>query len=268
MNTMEVTIELVGKKQQWIFSKPEIRLGREVNNDVRLSGSEFEMVSRSHAILRVEGDACYVEDASSPNGTFVNGKQVQRVKLFPADVVRLGADGPELKVRFVSHAGGNEPTIAGPGGPKQHAHAIPTIGKPAPAAPAPEAGAGAEMIMLEQKLDGLKKMLSVTLAVVVILAGIVVYQGYMISHTQDTVVQMRRQATDAVAQFTPALNEKLAEFQKRSDDMQSVVNGFDARVKASEDEFVNRMNRELPATLDRYIEHKVNEVRGGKGLQK
>src|SRR6516162_3283287 len=181
---MEVTIELVGKKQQWIFNQPEIKVGREAGNDVRLAGNEFDMVSRSHALLRIENGACYVEDANSPNGTFLNGKQVQRAKLFSADVVRLGADGPELKVRFVPSASEVvQPTLAGVA-PRS------IVGKaPAPAlassTQADNAGI-AQMVVLEQKLDGLRKLLAATLALVAFLATIVIYQGYMISHTQDT----------------------------------------------------------------------------------
>src|SRR5206468_7792418 len=110
------------------------------------------------------------------------------------------------------------------------------------------ASSGAEMMVLEQQLLGMRKLLSITLGAIVVLIVVVVYQGYTISRTQDTVLQMRREATDAVSQFVPALDQKLQDFQKRADDMQSVVNGFDARVKKAEDEFADRMQKEVPAT--------------------
>ena len=41
--------------------------------DIDVSGfANSEIVSRVHANLRVEGDACYLEDVGSSNGTYVN----------------------------------------------------------------------------------------------------------------------------------------------------------------------------------------------------
>jgi pSer/pThr/pTyr-binding forkhead associated (FHA) protein len=266
---MEVTIELAGKNQQWVLNKAEIKMGREAGCDVRLSGDEFAMVSRFHAAVRVEDGDCFVEDANSPNGTFLNGKRVQRAKLFPADTVRLGNDGPELKVRFIPEAAPKviPPTIAGAGAERQlrsiRGSVVPKESSVAAASERPHELGNAEFVMLERKLDGMRKLLSVTLAVVILLAVIVIYQGYMISRTENTVVQLRRQAVDAVAQFTPALDQKIADFQKRADDMQVVIGGFDGKIQRAEDEFVRRMGKEVPAVMDQYIQNKIEEARGG-----
>ena len=48
-------------------------IGRDVNNSIVL---EDEFVSASHAALTYRGQAWYVEDLGSTNGTFVNGSQV------------------------------------------------------------------------------------------------------------------------------------------------------------------------------------------------
>lgn len=289
--TMEITFELVGKNKQWILNQPEVMIGRESGCDIRLSGDEFPTVSRFHAAIRFKNGNYFVEDANSPNGTFVNGKRVQETKLASSDIIRLGNGGPELKIRFVPEASAAElsptvtggaaaaagfaATIAGGGsGDRQ----VPSIGRsraaahpvgapspssaPAAAAPARDEG-NAEMIMLEQKLGSMQRLLLVILVVVVVLAGIVIYQGYLINQTEDTVVQMRRQATDAVSQFVPALDQRMTGFQKRADDMQAAMSGFDGKIKQAENEFIARMGKELPPIMDKYIQTKLDELKSG-----
>ncbi|MCD6416242.1 MAG: FHA domain-containing protein [Planctomycetes bacterium] len=47
-------------------------------------------LSRRHCIFSREGSAILVEDLGSTNGTFVNGKRVERAELNPGDTVRIG----------------------------------------------------------------------------------------------------------------------------------------------------------------------------------
>ena len=64
----------------------------------RLPSNEFAIndpsVSRKHAVLRVECGRCYVQDAASRYGTFVNGNQIlatqEAVEAVPGDVIRIG----------------------------------------------------------------------------------------------------------------------------------------------------------------------------------
>lgn len=62
--------------------------------DIDVSGfANSEIVSRVHANLRVEGDACYLEDVGSSNGTYVNNTplpQGNRHRLRPGDRISLG----------------------------------------------------------------------------------------------------------------------------------------------------------------------------------
>ncbi len=48
------------------------------------------LMSSSHAVVRAAGDAWFLEDAGSKNGSYVNGQRVQRVQLRDGDVVELG----------------------------------------------------------------------------------------------------------------------------------------------------------------------------------
>lgn len=67
--------------------KPVLLLGRDPASDVVIS---HPTVSRRHAKLEWDGRQLTVEDLSSSGGTFVNGTRVQRERLAPGDVLRLG----------------------------------------------------------------------------------------------------------------------------------------------------------------------------------
>ena len=62
--------------------------------DIDVSGfPNSEIVSRIHADIRIEGDACYIEDASSSNGTYINNLPLlpgNRHRLRPGDRISLG----------------------------------------------------------------------------------------------------------------------------------------------------------------------------------
>jgi len=62
--------------------------------DIDVSGfANSEIVSRIHADIRIEGDACYLEDAGSSNGTYVNNLPLlpgNRHRLRPGDRISLG----------------------------------------------------------------------------------------------------------------------------------------------------------------------------------
>lgn len=62
--------------------------------DVDVSGfPNSEIVSRIHADIRVEGDAYYIEDVGSSNGTYINNKPLSpgdRHRLRAGDRIALG----------------------------------------------------------------------------------------------------------------------------------------------------------------------------------
>ena len=65
------------------------RLGRGVENGIRLDGDEF--VSNHHALIEPGPDGLWVSDRGSTNGTFVNGARVtERRLLRDGDVIRVG----------------------------------------------------------------------------------------------------------------------------------------------------------------------------------
>ncbi|NNF97334.1 MAG: FHA domain-containing protein [Halobacteria archaeon] len=64
-----------------------VSIGRSPDNDIHIKDST---VSSHHAKIVSYFDASYIEDLDSTNGTFVNGKRVQKHILKPGDVISVG----------------------------------------------------------------------------------------------------------------------------------------------------------------------------------
>ncbi len=71
-------------------------VGRDATSGIRLERDEF--ASARHARIEPRSDGAWVDDLGSTNGTFVNGKRLERAKLARAgDVIRIGET--ELQVQ-------------------------------------------------------------------------------------------------------------------------------------------------------------------------
>src|SRR5713101_2652269 len=81
-----------------IFSGPVVRVGREQDNDVVLSGPNAGTVSRHHAELRFSSGEWRVVDVSSTHGTYLRGQRVTDAVLREGDEIRVGPDGQRLLV--------------------------------------------------------------------------------------------------------------------------------------------------------------------------
>ena len=69
------------------FDDPVLQLGRDAANSVQLHDTE---VSRNHAEIRNVEGVYEITDLDSSNGTFVNGRRVERQRLDSGDQIRLG----------------------------------------------------------------------------------------------------------------------------------------------------------------------------------
>lgn len=87
----------------------ELILGRAPSAAVRFDPRADGLVGRHHARIAwsaAEPPCFEISDLGSRNGTFVNGARILApTPLIAGDVVRLGADGPELLVSWDVHAG-------------------------------------------------------------------------------------------------------------------------------------------------------------------
>jgi type II secretory pathway predicted ATPase ExeA len=69
------------------FDMPRLLIGRSEHNDIAIT-SKF--ISRHHALLVHHGNATFLMDLNSTNGTFVNSKRISNHVLIHDDVITLG----------------------------------------------------------------------------------------------------------------------------------------------------------------------------------
>ncbi len=126
------------------------------------------------------------------------------------------------------------------------------VGMQSPAGPiGPKVG---DQQVMDKKLDSIRNLLAANLAVMIILLLAVLYQGQQINKNKEAITGLREEAQNAVKTFTPALDQRLKTMEQRMD-------GFDGKMKQAEDRFVERMNKELPSVLDKYINRKFEEMK-------
>ena len=79
------------------FDAEKIRIGRQADNDVKFDPQKDASVSGYHAELYREGDAYYLKDLQSRNGTFLNSRKIDgAVPLNDGDTLQFSARGPKL----------------------------------------------------------------------------------------------------------------------------------------------------------------------------
>jgi pSer/pThr/pTyr-binding forkhead associated (FHA) protein len=64
-----------------------LRVGKDPKSEIVVNDST---VSRRHAIVGYAGEAWFIVDADSKNGTYVNGKSVNKSPILPSDKIALG----------------------------------------------------------------------------------------------------------------------------------------------------------------------------------
>lgn len=84
----ELLIDLGGKQDRYVLSKPVVTIGRRQDNDVVIAEPR---VSRSHAQIEKRGSDYYIVDLGSSHGTYVNGQATKEYRLRAGDRIELGA---------------------------------------------------------------------------------------------------------------------------------------------------------------------------------
>ena len=72
------------------------RIGRSPENEVVIQGPSAATVSAQHVEIAKDGDHWRIRDASSTNGTYLNGEKIAEAELCAQAVIQLGNDGPEF----------------------------------------------------------------------------------------------------------------------------------------------------------------------------
>ena len=76
-----------------------VSIGRSDDNDIHIKDST---VSSHHAKIVSYFDASYIEDLGSTNGTFVNGKKIQKHILNPGDVISVGTHSLKVEIEQIT----------------------------------------------------------------------------------------------------------------------------------------------------------------------
>ncbi len=82
-----VLIDSPSEPPQRVVLQPRTLIGRDRGCDISLQG---DLLSRRHAELQISGSHLTVMDLSSVNGTFLNGRRVERASVYPDDELTIG----------------------------------------------------------------------------------------------------------------------------------------------------------------------------------
>ncbi len=104
----ELLIELPdGSMRRFKVFSPAVMIGRSQSADIHI---DYPAISRQHARLVQVNDAFWWMDLGSTNGTMVNGKYIESIRLGDGDLMTLGADGEEpiyITIRILQEERGN-----------------------------------------------------------------------------------------------------------------------------------------------------------------
>jgi RsiW-degrading membrane proteinase PrsW (M82 family) len=75
-----------------------LTVGRSADCSLQFHPHADRVVSTRHAVIQAEAGGYYLIDRKSRNGTYVNGKRIERVKLNSGDVIQFGTGGPHVLV--------------------------------------------------------------------------------------------------------------------------------------------------------------------------
>ncbi len=92
-----LSVVINGELQTFQLTEVGLKIGRSPDNDIVLNNV---IVSRSHALVRLDGNEAFVEDNNSRNGISVNRLRVTRERLNDGDSVQVGP----FEIRFEDRA--------------------------------------------------------------------------------------------------------------------------------------------------------------------
>jgi hypothetical protein len=280
---MDIEIIVIGESGKRVLSDSRIRIGQDPNCEVSLPPGKYPAVAGVHVVLETVNGAVSLAREMPPGGeTFLNGHPaVAGAAIRSGDILRLGAGGPEIRIRLleqetyvptVTHQPtsvlSHEPTRIVTG-PAAAAYSPSPPQAPAPVArqsytaeaprgisaapqnpvpqPAASAAEGEDMNNVEGKVKSLQGIVVVCLVMILVLLGCNIWQSWELYQTRDEVQQMHAQAQNAVAQFTPALDARLSVFEQRMD-------GMDAKIADAQDRMVKTMDAQTKHEEDRMVE--------------
>jgi hypothetical protein len=100
---MDIEIVVVGESNKWVLNQPRIRIGQDSRCEVSLPAGRYPAVLGEHATLDLSDGGLKLVKGMRPGGeTFLNGHPAGvGATVRSGDVLRLGASGPELRIRML-----------------------------------------------------------------------------------------------------------------------------------------------------------------------
>ena len=103
---MDIEIVVIGESTKWVLNQSRIRIGQDPKCEVSLPGGKYPSVSGEHVTLdMMDGAVKLVKGMRTGVETFLNGHPAgDGATIRSGDVLRLGAGGPELRIRVLEQA--------------------------------------------------------------------------------------------------------------------------------------------------------------------
>ncbi|MGA3370350.1 MAG: FHA domain-containing protein [Terracidiphilus sp.] len=113
---MDIEIVVVGESSKWVLNQSRIRIGQDPNCEVSLPAGKYPAVSGEHVVLEAANGALRLSKGNRSAGeTYVNGHPADSgVIVRSGDVLRLGAGGPELRIRLLERETYAQPAVHEP----------------------------------------------------------------------------------------------------------------------------------------------------------
>jgi len=113
---MDIEIVVIGESGKRVLSDSRIRIGQDPNCEVSLPPGRYPAVAGEHLVLEVVNDAVSLARGMPPGGeTYLNGHPAGAgAAIRSGDILRLGAGGPELRIRLLDREAYSPPAAHEP----------------------------------------------------------------------------------------------------------------------------------------------------------
>jgi len=165
-----IQIQIVGGPATKSFAR-SFHIGRAVGTDVVVKD---DRVSQQHAAVVLSDGKWYLQDLGSSNGTFIDGRRIDRAPITGTVQVRLGHDGPTLILKTAGTDEAARPTVVTQ--PTESSILDRFLGDRAPSVMSPHTAMLRRVLRSEHRRRGKRYMIALAaLALLVVIASAVVY---------------------------------------------------------------------------------------------
>ncbi|UCG88438.1 MAG: FHA domain-containing protein, partial [Gemmatimonadota bacterium] len=168
--TPAIQVQLVGGSVTKSFAR-SFHIGRAPGTDVVVNDDK---VSQQHAAVVLSDGKWYLQDLGSSNGTFIDGKRIDRSTIVGTVQVRLGHDGPALTLKTTGTDETSRPTELSQ--PTDSRILDRFLGDRAPSVMSPHTAMLRRVLRAEHRRRGKRYMVALAaLALLVIVTSAIVY---------------------------------------------------------------------------------------------